>query len=277
MTQKQSRLDQIIDYFILAICVITSIFLLSQNTEEDAIQNFRQSYLELSGEVQSQISQVDNYFELKQKNDSLSLELERAYHENQRFKSAFFELIRLKKTVNIKLSDSLKFIFAEVISLKNSELNKSITINKGLSDSIQINSPVLYKDVLVGRIISISEHFASVQLASDHLFEISVRIDRLGEVASLVWDGNQRFRLLYVSKNIPILKGDLIVTSGLSEIYPKHIKLGLVESINSEISGLYSEVYVKALIDFTSLQYVSVLSKKTMTKSDSILLGKIDE
>lgn len=264
MTQKQSTFDLVLDYVILAGLTIVSISLIwSSYGNHSALQNIRQTYLEIDGEIQSTLTSVDNYFELKIQNDSLRLELEKALAAKQRYESSYFELLELKRTVNFRPSDTLQYAYAEVISRNLSDLSKTFTLNRGKADSIQLNDPVIYKSSLVGRVVSVSENYSIVQLVQDHLFEISVRIMRLGEVGTARWNGRDHFDLLYISKNVAIVEGDVIVTSGLSDIYPKGVRIGLVDAINTDVSGLFHKIEIKPQIDFGRLRYVSIIKRKS--------------
>ena len=53
-----------------------------------------------------------------------------------------------------------------------------------------------------------------------------------------------------------IKKGDIVTTSGLSDI-PEGIYVGKVERINKK--GIKQVVYVKSLVDFDNLNYLYVL------------------
>ncbi len=262
MIQKKSTFDTILDYTILGVLVLLSISLIfSTYKSQTSLENIRQTYLEIDGEVQSAIRSVDSYFELKSQNDSLRHELERVSFDRQKYIASYFDLLDLKRTVNIRPSDSLSYIYAEVVGRNLNELTQTYTLNRGLKDSVRVNDPVIYKASLVGRVVSVSKNYSTVQLASDHLFEASVRVMRLGEVGTAKWNGTDHFDLQYIAKNIPILLGDVVITSGLSDIFPKHIRLGVIDKIETDISGLFHRVTVKPDIRFNDLRYVSVIKR----------------
>lgn len=274
MIKRTSQFDTYIDFSIFGICLIISFYMISLNDETEDLKYLRNSYLEVSGSIQEKFSEVDNYFDLKQKNDSLKIELERLTEDNLKFKSAYFELLEIKKNLRIPLKDSTNRIFAEVIGEHFDLVRKQLVLNRGAKDSVRLNDPVVYKNGLVGKIVRVSEDFSVVKLATDHTIEVSVKILRLGEYGSIKWDAVRYFDLLYISKNVPVAVGDIIVTSGTSEIYPKDIKVGKVVQVENDVPGLFKEIKVLPEVNFSQLEYVMILNRLKHSKTDEILFNE---
>jgi rod shape-determining protein MreC len=74
----------------------------------------------------------------------------------------------------------------------------------------------------------------------------------------LVGEGTGRCRLEFVSRLSNVEVGDVVVTSGLDQIHPKGIILGVVTSLGED-EGLTRMVEVQPEIDFTRLEEVLVL------------------
>jgi rod shape-determining protein MreC len=78
-------------------------------------------------------------------------------------------------------------------------------------------------------------------------------------------------------KNIPttadINKGDRVVTSTLSTIFPQAIPIGLVIKKESNISGLLSNVTIKPFVDVPKVKNVFVLEEIKSTQIDSLELN----
>ena len=56
----------------------------------------------------------------------------------------------------------------------------------------------------------------------DRNCKVSAKIQRNRELGIVAWDGGAQLELLYIAKTIKVLKGDVIVTSGYSQIYPEY-------------------------------------------------------
>ena len=64
--------------------------------------------------------------------------------------------------------------------------------------------------------------------------------------------------LLYVAKTIEVLPGDVIITSGLSQIYPADIKIGVVSNVSKETEGMFQEISITPSVDFQKLEEVQI-------------------
>ena len=129
------------------------------------------------------------------------------------------------------------------------------------------------KNAIIGKISFLSDEYSIVQLAIDPLFEMSVRVQRLGVIGSVIWDGYSRFNLRYISKNKDVKVGDVIISSGLSASFPANLKVGVVESVNSNVQGLYQDIIVIASTDFDELQYVNVIVRDSLSTRDKVIFN----
>jgi rod shape-determining protein MreC len=57
-----------------------------------------------------------------------------------------------------------------------------------------------------------------------------------------------------------VVKGDLILTSHLSSIYPPGIPIGVVEDVLTNENGLIQYAYIKPYVDFKHLENVLIIS-----------------
>jgi rod shape-determining protein MreC len=274
VTRRIQELKRYLDYIVLIACVSISIYLITLNDEKEVrLQFLRSTYLDISASLEESLDIIDNYIDLETENDSLKVEIERFRHDNLKYKNSYLELIKLKKNLNLQIRDSLNYIYAEVVSYNKSTNNKSVIINKGKSDSIHLNDAVIFKNSVIGKISFSSARYSIVQLAIDPLFEMSVRIQRLGVIGSIIWDGYSRFHLRYISKNKDVKIGDVVISSGLSETFPANLKVGIVESVNSNIPGLYQDIIVIPSTDFSELQYVNIIRRDSLSTRDKVIFN----
>ena len=63
----------------------------------------------------------------------------------------------------------------------------------------------------------------------------------------------------YVSRAEPIILGDVVITSGLGNIYPKGIRVGKVSRIERESYGITQNVEITPAVDFGRLEEVVIL------------------
>ena len=133
-----------------------------------------------------------------------------------------------------------------------------LILNEGSERGIGLDDAVLTADGLVGKISLIAEDHAICQILLDRNSRISARVQRNREQGIISWDGGIGLNLLYVAKTIEVLPGDVIVTSGLSQIYPPDIKIGVVSAVSKDTPGMFQEISVIPSVDFHKLEEVQI-------------------
>jgi len=90
---------------------------------------------------------------------------------------------------------------------------------------------------------------------------VSAKIKKNNAFGSLSWDGvdHQEAVLYEIPYHIDISKGDTIITSGFSTIYPEGILIGTIKNFEVE-GGNFYVIRVKLSTDFKRLTYVNVVS-----------------
>ncbi|MTI58735.1 MAG: rod shape-determining protein MreC [Firmicutes bacterium] len=203
--------------------------------------------------------------------------------ENQELKKELSEL-KLKQEMtnylvnqNKRLRDLLSFkefvpydtLGARVIGYSTSHWKKSIIINRGEKDGLELRMPVVsYDGILVGRINHLAANSAQVLLISDSEFVVGGIVQRsdsraVGIVKREVDPPRN------IMENIPwnnkspegdILKGDIIVSSGLSNSYPKGLPIGTVVKVEEDNYGLSQKAVIDIFLDTKTLEEVLVIT-----------------
>lgn len=152
---------------------------------------------------------------------------------------------------------------AHIIARDYGNWNKIYTIDKGISSDVKGNSVVLADGGLVGYVDEASYLTSKVISIIDSRSTVSACVVRTGDVGivkgniELSHDGLCRFEINGESE---IMKGDQIVTSYLSDIYPPGILIGTVEQVLQSDNELVSYAYIKPVVDFEHLQQVLVVN-----------------
>jgi rod shape-determining protein MreC len=145
----------------------------------------------------------------------------------------------------------------------------TVTIDKGRSDGIRVDQPVVSGDGLVGRVSALSGGTATVTLITDSSSNVSALIEpdgALGIVRPSVGNPND-MQLQYIGKNHPVTKGASVVTSGsapgrLQSIFPRGIPIGEVSRVSPGELDLYRKVHIRPWADFRRLDVLTVLTGK---------------
>jgi rod shape-determining protein MreC len=179
---------------------------------------------------------------------------------------------------NDQLKDLLQFgrnnglaayepVTARVYSRSNSSWYSTLEIDKGSSDGVRPNQPVINGKGLVGKVKTVSDGNAVVMLLSDSEFGVSALATNARQPGSITpvagSPGELRFDLVPDAK--AVRRGDMIVTTGtvsrqLPSPFPPNIPIGSVQRIQGE--GEFDRtIHVKPYADLQSLDFVQVLTK----------------
>jgi rod shape-determining protein MreC len=158
--------------------------------------------------------------------------------------------------------DDQEFITADVIGVDQQSSVRSLFINKGTRDGVAVGMPVVTQLGLVGRVFNVSANTAQIQLISDQNSSVSARLQTTRAEGSVQGRGllTGNLRMTFIPLDAEIIEGDLVVTSGLGGNFPPDIVLGQVTSIRSFEFELFQEAEVRSLIDFTTLEFVLVVT-----------------
>jgi rod shape-determining protein MreC len=201
------------------------------------------------------------YGSLKSENEKLRDQLAQARSQALTASDAQRELGILSQQDNLPFVGNIPTVTAQVVDTSSSNFELSIQINRGSSNGIAVNMPVVTGGGLVGRVAQVSPNLSTVLLLTDPTFSVGVRVTSSGTV--FVADGQGRgdpMTLELVDANTQVKLGDKLVTSGLNLAqYPKDIPVATVRSVKSAPGQLQQAVTITPTADLAGLEYVKVL------------------
>jgi rod shape-determining protein MreC len=140
-----------------------------------------------------------------------------------------------------------------------------VVINRGTADGVLPKMPVVTPQGLIGRVQSVTSHMANVQLLTDSGEGPGIAAvvqSEKGEILGII-QGYDAEKHCLIMKKVPVTaepkKGQMVVTSRLSDIYPGGILIGTVDEVKMNESQLEQIVYVKPSATFEQLDYVMVV------------------
>lgn len=128
-------------------------------------------------------------------------------------------------------------------------------------------------NAVVGVITDVSDEFAVVMSLLHKDSRISGKLLKTGETGTIIWDGKypNLVTLTGIPKSTKVAKGDSIITSGFSIIFPKGLMLGRVEEVYLEKSTNNYKINVRTTSNFYNLEYAYVINSTQQPHIDSLL------
>lgn len=181
------------------------------------------------------------------------------------------QLNKLKEELNIDYTlVDYEYLNATVVSRNVGFWYNTITIDKGSYNGVEKDMVVINSKGLIGRIIRTSAFTSDIRLitTSDTNNKISVHISNGdNNLYGLINNYNYSDNLLEVegiSNTKDVTIGDYVYTSGLGGIFPSGILIGTVSEISTDSYDLAKIIKVVPSADFTDINYVSVLKRKSV-------------
>ncbi|MEO6190230.1 MAG: rod shape-determining protein MreC [Saprospiraceae bacterium] len=211
-----------------------------------------------SNNFYSKYKSLVSYFNLKSEN-------ERIITENALLLKKYYTTCS-RKNIDTLLIDSIRFKYqiipADVVNNSVSKRNNTITLDKGIKDGISVGMGVISDKGLLGIVTDVSEHFSLVMSILHSKSRISCLLPHCGFFGTLVWDGVDPnvLHLEDIQKYAEVRKGDSVVTSGYSIVFPENILVGRVIDLTVESGAFTYTIQVEPNQSFFKLTHVYVIN-----------------
>ncbi|RHJ92475.1 rod shape-determining protein MreC [Parabacteroides bouchesdurhonensis] len=220
----------------------------------------------ITGHIASTSGYVTSYLNLREINKEL---LER----NGQLE---LELLELRDRLDMMTADTVtfagfapdsteqfpySFVMAEVVNNSVSHLSNYITVNKGRKDGVAPDMGVVSERGVVGIVSTVSDHFAVVIPLLNPKFRLSCKVLGSSYFGSLSWNGRnaQYANLDELPRHVVFDKGDTIVTSGYSAVFPAGIIVGVVSDFRKQHDDNFYSLEVKLATNFRTLNDVRII------------------
>lgn len=170
------------------------------------------------------------------------------------------EADRLRQLLSLQQEYRHSFLAARVIGKEQGAFSRSLWINKGSAHGLKPGMPVMVSQGVIGRITDISWHNSKVMLLIDQSSNVDALIQRTRAQGIVRGAGTRDCVMRYVSKTQDVREGDLVLTSGLSNIFPRGLLIGRVSNVGRTDFGLFLQINVVPFADFASIEEVMVVT-----------------
>jgi rod shape-determining protein MreC len=249
--------------FFLVLQIIALSFLFRYNKFHEAA--FMNVATEVTGKLDQRYNNIEYYFNLKKTNDSL---MQENLWLHQLVKSNFEWPDSLKRpVVDTVMVDSLrkiqKYIFlgAKVVNSSVISQTNFLTIHRGSAENVRPNMGVVGSQGIVGTVVNVSENYATVMSLLHRQYKVVVKLKNGGERGTVEWDGSSPYfvTLKDIPKSANVKKGDSVVTSPTSSLFPGLLMVGTVQEILDDKSSNFYTLKVRPSTNFFNLEYVYVI------------------
>lgn len=153
---------------------------------------------------------------------------------------------RLRDLLEATRGRTYRFQFAEIRRVDLDPFAHKIWIDRGAKEGVAIGQAVIDGLGVVGQVEDTHRHSSTVRLISDPDHALPVQINRTGLRTVAYGSGETRHLLM---PNVPlqadVSAGDIVVTSGLGDRFPRGFPVGEVDRIDRDSGESFATVYLR--------------------------------
>lgn len=252
----------------VSVCVIAVISLISVIADDSflssAVNSITYSMQSVAANIfggdtkQTYDELAENNKTLEEENASLRSQLV-DYYDTKRENARLWRYYDLKKE-----NPNYEFLPASVIRRDPNDDFYSFTIDMGSSDGVSVNDPVITENGVVGRIYETSLNTSTVKTVLSPETKIGAIDSRTTD--SGVITGNAKYcddnLMIFtgISANSTLAVGDIIVTSGLSGVFPVNLVLGEIKELTFDSYDTTQIAVISPYEDIRAVSDVLVLT-----------------
>jgi rod shape-determining protein MreC len=139
-------------------------------------------------------------------------------------------------------------------------------IDAGTDDGVRDGMAVVDEAGVLGRVLQAEASRSTVLPYLNTEFRVAAKIQPLQALGIVRWPGERNDRLImdHVVKTEPVEKGQVVVTSGMSGVFPEGYPIGVVDSVRGTPGQNNLEIFIRptTLLSRAEFAFVVVNTEK---------------
>lgn len=239
----------------------------------DTVGYVQQWFYKPAGYVAGLFEDIRTMRELYEENARLRTTVASYARDKSKYNRIEQENARLQAKLNFteeqKNRNNYTYMIAQVVSVSPDAYNRTFKINLGSRHGLKENMAVVTEKGLIGMISSVSPFTANVmpiteldgQSVNPKFISATVEgkeEDSFGIIESYNIENGQLL-MSKIAEEDPLTDGDVVITSGLGDVFPVGIVVGTVTSHQVGDFGLTRTAFIKPAAEFDKLSEVLVV------------------
>lgn len=195
----------------------------------------------------------------QRENQQLHAQLVTAQSQILQLSEQAAEAGRLRGLLDFKTRLPWRSVAAEVIASSPGQSSNAIFIDKGADAGLTPDLAVVTPSGVVGKTIVVFSHTSQVLLITDPASGVGGILEHARAQGVVKGDRENLCQLHYVMNEETVQPGELVLTSGLDQIYPEGLPVGTVARAGE--GNIYKTIVVKPAAALDRLEDVLVLLK----------------
>ncbi|MBT79458.1 MAG: rod shape-determining protein MreC [Alteromonadaceae bacterium] len=255
----------------LILALVMSVALIIADSKFDAFQSSRVYMNSLMSPLQylanlpsvllsASAQRLTSHEDLVEENQRLTNQVLLMSERLQRFDVLQSENDQLRALLDTPAKPDVRKKVAELMAVENSPFSQQIVINKGALDDVFLSQSVLDDRGVVGQVMEVGTTNSRVVLITDVTHAVPVRSVRNNIRFIASGTGSLDELLLeHVPHSVDVEVGDILVTSGLGQVFPEGYPVAQVSRVTRDESRPFAIVAATPLARLDRLKYLLLL------------------
>jgi rod shape-determining protein MreC len=152
-------------------------------------------------------------------------------------------------------------VIAGVISRSVSDTRKTLLIDQGIASGVYVGAPVVTGNgIIVGKVIDVTRETATVMSLEDKSSALAASLlNETRTIGIVEGEGSGLLALRYIPQDEAVAVHQIVVTSGLEEMVPSGLLVGMVHAVETDVASPFQEAIIEPLADIDLTGFVGVL------------------
>lgn len=229
----------------------------------------------VNSKVDDFFSFVFNFSEVKKENEELrakNAELEQKALEYDTLKN---ENDVLRKEAQFQQANAFyDYVGCSIVSVPGASALDEYIIDRGKKDGVIKGRVVVTAQGLVGQVLDVSDTWSRIECISSENIGVGALDQNTGDTGIVKGykdsNKNPMVKMYYLHMDSTIKKGDVIVTSGDGQKYPKGIRIGEVVDVETDGARVMKTAVIKPYVELNRLDKISIILPKDRSAADYI-------
>lgn len=219
----------------------------------------QKAYASFSTGVRGTTSMYLDLIGVKKQNEQLKTQLAELNAQLGALTELKLENVRLSQLLGFREASKMNLLAARVIGRDLLPDHNTITIDRGLKHGVHKNMAALTIGGVVGYTFRVENDSSQILLLTDRYAVIDATVQRSRARGLVEGMSLSNCRLRYLKRSDDVKVGDLVVTSGMFNLFPKGFPIGTVTSIDKSRYGMTQDVEIKPAVEPLNLEEIFIV------------------
>ncbi len=169
---------------------------------------------------------------------------------------------RLRDLLQMKAQTPYKVVTAAVLIRPATPWGETCTLGVGTAQGVHPESAVIAAEGLVGQVFTVTASTCQVLLLRDTHSAVACLTQRTRAPGICSGQAGELLQMEYIPLSADVKKGDVVITSGDGGLFPKAVRVGVIERVVEDVQTHFKRAEVRPFVNFRSLEEALVVTSK---------------